>query len=131
MSLAAAAKHAAATARVRRMPQARGRERRPGGRRRLRSRATGPHARPVRHATPEDLDRAEGLLAELRGLPGLRERKRGNFQRGARAFLHFHDDAGDLYADVRLADEFERMKVSTPGEQDAFLARVRAALQPG
>jgi hypothetical protein len=85
----------------------------------------------VRHATAEDLDRVEALLAELRALAGLRERKRGNFSRGSRAFLHFHEDAGDLYADVRLGDEFERMKVTSPGEQAAFLARVRATLQPG
>jgi hypothetical protein len=80
---------------------------------------------------PEDLDRAEALLAELRGLTELRERKRGSFSRGSRAFLHFHEDAGDLYADVRFGDEFERMKVTSPGEQAAFLSRVRATLQHG
>jgi hypothetical protein len=55
----------------------------------------------VRHATEEDLDRVEPLLAELRRLPQLRERKRGSFSRGSRAFLHFHEDAGDFYVDVR------------------------------
>jgi len=44
----------------------------------------------VRHATQEDLDRLEKLLAKLRELPQLRERKRGYFSRGSRAFLHFH-----------------------------------------
>ena len=43
----------------------------------------------VRHATDEDLDRGEPLLIELRQMPQLRERKRGSFSRGARAFLHF------------------------------------------
>jgi hypothetical protein len=85
----------------------------------------------VRHATQEDLDRLEALLTELRGLTELRERKRGNFSRGSRAFLHFHEDAGDIYADVRLAGDFERMKVTSPGEQAAFLSRVRATLEPG
>lgn len=85
----------------------------------------------MRHATPDDLDRVEALLAELRSLAGLRERKRGNFSRGSRAFLHFHEDAGDLYADVRFADEFERMKVTSPVEQAEFLSRVRATIQPG
>jgi hypothetical protein len=33
----------------------------------------------MRHATAEDLDRLEPLLAELRALPQLRERKRGSF----------------------------------------------------
>jgi hypothetical protein len=88
------------------------------------------HARPVRHATQEDLDHLEALLLELRKLPELRERERGYFSRGSRAFLHFHEDAGDLYVDVRLDRQFQRMKVTTPAEQAVFLSRVRAALQP-
>jgi hypothetical protein len=82
----------------------------------------------VRHATQEDLDRLEALLAELRGLGQLRERKRGFFARGSRAFLHFHEDGGDLYADVRLDADFERMRVTTDREQAEFLARVRTAV---
>jgi hypothetical protein len=73
----------------------------------------------------------EALLAELRGLSQLRERKRGYFSRGSRAFLHFHEDAGDLYVDVRLGSKFERMKVTSRGEQADFLSRVREALQRG
>jgi hypothetical protein len=84
----------------------------------------------VRHATPEDLDHVEELLGELRQLPQLRERKRGHFSRGSRAFLHFHEDAGDLYADVRLDSKFQRMRVTSRGEQAEFLSQVRAALQP-
>jgi len=85
----------------------------------------------VRHATQGDLDRIEALLVELRGLSQLRERKRGYFSRGSRAFLHFHEDAGDLYVDVRLDSKFERMKVTSRSEQAVFLSRVREALQPG
>jgi hypothetical protein len=84
----------------------------------------------VRHATQEDLDHLEVLLLELRKLPELWERKRGYFSRGSRAFLHFHEDAGDLYVDVRPDRQFQRMKVTTPAEQAVFLSRVRAALQP-
>jgi hypothetical protein len=85
----------------------------------------------VRHATQEDLDRLEVLLAELRRLEQLRERKPGSFSRGSRAFLHFHEDAGDLYVDVKLAGEFERVKVTSRSEQAAFLSRVRETLQVG
>ena len=85
----------------------------------------------MRHATPEDLDRLEALLAELRTLPGLRERERGYFSRGPRAFLHFHEDAGDLYVDVKLDGKFRRMKVTSRADQADFLAQVRGALQPG
>ncbi len=63
-------------------------------------------------------------------MPQLRQRKRGYFSRGARAFLHFHEDAGDFYADVRLGATFERMKVTSPAEQAEFLARVMAAVSP-
>ena len=84
----------------------------------------------MRHATQEDLDHVAELLGELRQLPQLRERKRGYFSRGSRAFLHFHEDAGDLYADVRLDSEFQRMRVTSRREQAEFLAQVRAALQP-
>jgi hypothetical protein len=82
----------------------------------------------VRHATDEDLDRLEALLAELRGLPRLRERERGRFSQGSRAFLHFHEDAGELYVDVRLDSRFERMKVTSPAEQAEFLSAVREAV---
>lgn len=68
---------------------------------------------------------------ELRRLPQLRERKRGYFSRGSRAFLHFHEDAGDLYVDVRLDSAFQRMKVTSGDEQANLLSQVRRALQPG
>jgi hypothetical protein len=83
----------------------------------------------VRHATQEDLDHVEALLVELRKLPQLRERKRGFFSRGSRAFLHFHEDAGYLYVDVRLDSAFQRMRVTSRNEQADFLSRVRRALQ--
>jgi hypothetical protein len=83
----------------------------------------------VRHATQEDLDRLEVLLSELRKLPRLRERKRGYFSRGSRAFLHFHEDAGDLYVDVRLDSKFQRLRVTSRDEQTDFLSQVREALQ--
>jgi hypothetical protein len=84
----------------------------------------------VRHATPDDLDHVEALLVELRKLPRLHERKPGYFSQGSRAFLHFHEDAGDLYVDVRLDSKFQRMRVTSRSEQAAFLSQVRMALRP-
>ncbi|HEY2079701.1 MAG TPA: hypothetical protein VGH53_25520 [Streptosporangiaceae bacterium] len=84
----------------------------------------------MRHATQEDLDRLEALLAELRRLPQLRERKPGSFSQGSRAFLHFHEDAGSLYVDVKLDSKFQRMPVTSRSEQDDFLCQVREALGP-
>ncbi|MGD0196085.1 MAG: hypothetical protein ABSC35_14620 [Candidatus Dormibacteria bacterium] len=82
----------------------------------------------MRHATDEDLNRLEPLLGALRRTPGLRERRRGSFSRGSRAFLHFHADGGDFYADVRLDDRFERVKVTNPKEHEELLSRVREVL---
>jgi hypothetical protein len=62
---------------------------------------------------------------ELRDFSMLREKKRGTFYRGSRAFLHFHADPSGLYADVRFADEFERVRVTTRKEQRQLLARLR------
>jgi hypothetical protein len=85
----------------------------------------------VRHATQEDLDRLKTLLFELRKLPQLRERKPGHFSLGSRALLHFHEDAGELYADVRLEEDFERLRVTSPKEQAHLLSRVASVVQAG
>ena len=77
----------------------------------------------MKHAGADALDRLEPLLARLRRLAGLKERSRGTFYRGARAFLHFHEDPDGLFADLRAADgvDFDRFRVDSPAEQDAFL----------
>jgi len=67
---------------------------------------------------------------ELRKLPQLQERRRGYFSRGSRAFLHFHEDAGDLYVYVKLDSQFERKRVTSRDEQADFLSQVQMALQP-
>jgi hypothetical protein len=82
----------------------------------------------VRHATQDDLDRVERLLMKLRQLPQLRERKRGYFSRGSLAFLHFHEDAGEIYVDVKLDGRFRRMKVTSADDQADFLSRVRESV---
>jgi len=78
----------------------------------------------MRHARPEDLDRLDGLLTALRALE-LAERSRGVFYRRSRAFLHFHEDAGGLFADVRGDADFDRFEVTTAAQRRAFLAEVR------
>ncbi|MFZ0920330.1 MAG: hypothetical protein WB807_01485 [Candidatus Dormiibacterota bacterium] len=83
----------------------------------------------MRHATDGDLDQVEALLAELRKLPQLRERRRGSFSRGSRAFLHFHADDGNFYVDVQLDGSFHRARVTGGDEQADLLSRVRRELQ--
>ena len=83
----------------------------------------------MRHVTDEELDRLDDLLGELRRFEALRERKRGNFQLGSRAFLHFHADGDDLYADVRLDGvDFARHRVTRKDEQAGLVAAIVAAL---
>jgi hypothetical protein len=82
----------------------------------------------VRHARPAALDDLEDLLVRLRELPGLTEKSRGTFYRQSKAFLHFHEDAAGLFADVRFRDDFERTRVSTKAERDAFVRRVKDAV---
>jgi hypothetical protein len=80
----------------------------------------------VRHAGSAALDDLEPLLDELRRVPGLVERKRGVFSRRSKAFVHFHEDASGLYADVRLDHDFERFRVQTPSERERLLTLIRA-----
>lgn len=83
----------------------------------------------MKHAGATALDQLEPLLAEIRALPGLKEKSRGVFYRGGKAFLHFHEDPAGLFADVRwVGTEFERLRVETEGERGVFLAAVTANL---
>ena len=85
----------------------------------------------MRHARPEDLDRLEPLLEKLRRLDGLKEKSRGTFYRGARAFLHFHEHEGGVFADVRLqlAEDFERLPVTSAAEKKTLIGLVEKALR--
>jgi hypothetical protein len=56
----------------------------------------------------------------------MKERSRGVFYRGQQAFLHFHEDPAGLLADVRLEQDFERLRVTSAAEQKELLRRVRA-----
>jgi hypothetical protein len=87
------------------------------------------HDLSMRHAGPAALDELEPMLVALRDLTGLKEKSRGTFYRGSRAFLHFHEDPTGHHVDVRLADEFERFRVQTKAEQRAVLAKVRKVLR--
>jgi hypothetical protein len=80
----------------------------------------------MKHAGEQALASAEPLLEDLRTVPGLVERKHGVYYRGSRAFLHFHEDPSGLHADVRIGDDFERMRVETATERAALLALVRS-----
>ncbi len=82
----------------------------------------------MKHAGDSALDRLEPLLSSLREIPALREKSRGTFYRGGRAFVHFHEDPAGLFADVRFGDDFERVDVTTAAKQQALARRISTAL---
>lgn len=83
----------------------------------------------MRHITPARLGTIEELLVRLRGIDGLVERSPGVFYVRSRAFLHFHEDGDDVYADVRLTgDGFDRRRVTTRREQQSLVAAIRRVM---
>ena len=81
----------------------------------------------MKHAGEAALDALEPLLVAL---PRLKEKKRGIFYVGSKAFLHFHEDPAGPFADLKtsLAGDYVRFRVRTAAERKAFLAAVRKAL---
>ena len=86
----------------------------------------------MKHAGPAALDRVEPLIREIRKRDGLKEVARGRFYRGSRAFLHFHEHGEEgMFADVRLGDDFERLRVTTATERAKLLRLMDKALSDG
>ncbi|MEO8059777.1 MAG: hypothetical protein ABI671_15795 [Burkholderiales bacterium] len=71
------------------------------------------------HADEAALKRLLPLLRQLREIKGLREMKPGTFYQKGSAFIHFHDEAGALVADLKKAtgSGFDRYPVDTPPGQ--------------
>ena len=78
----------------------------------------------MKHAGPSTLARIAPLLEELRARRVLRERRPGVFEFKSRAFLHFHDDPSGIFADVRLAEGFVRLPVTSSSQQADLLERI-------
>jgi hypothetical protein len=85
----------------------------------------------MKHAGEAALDQLEPILAELRKLPGLRERKRGAFYMGSVGFLHFHEDPAGFFADLKEDGDFVRMPANNAREVATLLRRAAAAVKAG
>ncbi len=85
----------------------------------------------MKHAGQNALDKIEPLLRELRKRGTLKEKSRGIFYRGSRAFLHFHEHGAEFYADLRTSADFERFPATTPADRTALLRHIDAALGDG
>ncbi len=75
------------------------------------------------HADEAALQRLLPLLRQLRSISELREMKPGIFYLKGSAFIHFHDDAGALFADLKKAggSGFDRYPVDAPPGQRRLL----------
>jgi len=86
----------------------------------------------VKHAGAKTLDRLEPLLRQLRAFEGLKEKSRGCFYIRGRGFLHFHEHRGDeIYADIGLGQDFDRLRAETDAQHRKILARAARALRDG
>ena len=82
----------------------------------------------MKRAGTSTLERIAPLLSELRRHPSLRERRPGHFFLGSREVLHFHDDPAGVIAELRLADGFVRLAVTSEVEQAELLGRIEECL---
>ena len=83
----------------------------------------------MKHATVETLAQLTDLLAEIRAVSGLVEKRPGVFYRKGRAFLHFHEDPAGLFADVRPGEEWVRIEVSGGEGRTALVAEIHKGHQ--
>jgi hypothetical protein len=83
-------------------------------------------------ADADALQRLQPLLRQLREIKGLREMKPGIFYLKGSAFLHFHDDAGMLFGDLkRSRGGFDRYAVDTPVGQRKLLDDAKRRVDRG
>jgi hypothetical protein len=82
----------------------------------------------MKHAGGGALDALESVLAQLRTLDGLKEKSRGTFYRGSKAFLHFHEDPRGLFADLKKNGDFARFPVNNRAEIAALIREARKAI---
>jgi hypothetical protein len=74
------------------------------------------------------LDLIAPILSVLRTHSTLREVRPTAFQLDGRDFLHFHEEANSVFADVRLSKGIVRMPVASEFEQSEFLDRINEVL---
>jgi hypothetical protein len=83
----------------------------------------------MRHAGTVVLTNLTGLLYQIRMRQGLKEKKKlGIFYRKSKSFLHFHEDALGVFADLGAGSDFNRYPVNTSEECEALLSALDQAL---
>ena len=71
------------------------------------------------HADAKALEPYTLLLRQLRGLPGVKEVRPGVFHLRGAAFVHFHDEQGKLWVDLKKpgGSGFDRYAIDTAPAQ--------------
>ena len=81
-------------------------------------------------ADDEALKKLLPLLRRLREIKGVQETKPGVFYARRDAFIHFHDEAGVVFADLKKpgGSGFDRFALDTPAQERKLVdeARLRA-----
>ena len=80
----------------------------------------------MKHATEPTLIELEPLLARIRKIEGIQEKKLGIFYRKSKAFLHFHEHGKEIFADVRLkGTDFDRLPCTTRQQRQDLIAAIQ------
>jgi hypothetical protein len=82
----------------------------------------------MKHAGQDALDSLDDLLIKIRQHQGLKEKKRGIFYWKSNAFLHFHEEDDQRFADLRIGSDWVRFPVNSPVEQEVLLSQIAAVL---
>jgi hypothetical protein len=82
----------------------------------------------MKHASAATLRQIQPLLADLRALPGLKEKSAGAFYRGGAAFLHFHEDPAGLFVDMKIEGEWTRRTVNSETARKRLVRDARRLL---
>ena len=76
----------------------------------------------MKHANEETLKQLVPLLTQIRRrMPPLKEKGSGKFYLKSAAFLHFHDDPAGLFADLKVAGDWQRYPVNDDSDYEALL----------
>ena len=78
----------------------------------------------MKHAGSAVLDVLEPLLEAIRTRAGLIERSRGVFYKKGKAWLHFHEDAAGLFADLKVDGDWLRIEVTDEAAWEQLLSRL-------
>jgi hypothetical protein len=82
------------------------------------------------HTKAEDLADLSNELQAVRDLQSIKEKSVGIFYFKAVPFLHFHDEDGARWADLKIGSDWVKLKIdfkATKAKRAAFLKQVSSA----